>query len=349
MGDPRADRGVDGHRHPRRRRANRGRGARALGLDAGLRAGRRPARRVGRARLAGALRRRVVAAPGDALRVRQLPPVLQALPRLHLAPQRAAAAARRAGTPPQDGPRERRGGEHARRRQGHGPELEAAPRPVHLHRVRPLHGRVPNDDHQEAADPARPHDRPARPPQRLRGRDPQGAGGGAWQAEPRAGGRRDRPGGRVGLHDLPVVRGVVPPVHLVRGQDRRDATAPRAREGGVPCRSRAGVPRHGGQREPMAAAARDPRRLGQGPRRAARLGRRRVRGPVLGRVRGRLRRRRQAHLARPRQAVAGRRRPIRNPRRAGTVHRRRRAPSGQRVPLPDVGRGRTSRRWTASG
>ena len=59
-------------------------------------------------------------------------------------PERAAAAARAGRQARNDGPREHRRGQHPRRPAHHRLHLEAAPRPLHLHRVRALHGGVPD-------------------------------------------------------------------------------------------------------------------------------------------------------------------------------------------------------------
>ena len=268
-------------------RLHGGRGAagRAAGLDPGAAQRGLPAR-----------------PPGGRARVPGAGHVLQAPAHLHRPVQRRLLpppqGPRAAGHPP-DRPRGDDRGGRLRRRQGRGPELQAAAGPGHLHRVRPLPGPVPGLEHRQAALAQAGHHRPARPPVRE-GPVPARRGRPRAPGRPRPGRARQGPGPRRGrvrralvLHHLRGLRRAVPGRHRAR----------RHHHGAAPLRGPDGVPlprrgrHHAAQRRELRRPLGAGRRPAPGLDRGARLrgpgGRRpdprRRRVPVLGRLRGRAR------------------------------------------------------------
>ena len=132
-------------------------------------------------------------------------------------------------------------------------------------------------------------------------------------------------------------------------------------ESSLPDRAECRVPQHGERRQSVGPAEVGPPRLGEGPgrarlrprsdagatagsRRAAvahdlRHGPARRADPVLGRLRRRVRRPQPARGAGHGPAAAPGGGAVRRARHAGDLQRRSGAPSGQRVPVPDAGRG----------
>ena len=254
----------------------------------------------------------------------------QRLLRPHARPRPArAAAVRRRG---------RRGRHALRRRHRRRPDVEAGPRHLLVHRVRPLPGRLPRLGHRQAALAQAADHGPARPPVR---RGPAGARRGRRRrfAAPAARPERRRRRGRVGLRDLRRLRAGVPGRHRAHRPHRRPAAQPRDGGVAVPRRSRRPAARDRSPGENPWGSRSRRGRVGRGPGRArAAAGRRRPRGALLGRVRGAFdERAREVARATARCSQRGRRR-LRDPRPAGGVHRRPRPAHGQRVPVPDVRR-----------
>ena len=191
-----------------------------------------------------------------------------------------------------------------------GPRLEGPARRLHVHRVRPLPGRLPGLGHGQAAEPQDDDHGPA-------GAVGRGRGGHVAhpldQAEGRAGARtaaatsthrrrRDPVRRGLGLRDLRRLRRGLPGPHRARRQDRRPAPQPRARGGSLPGRAERRVHRDGAPRQPLGPAGERAARLDARPAfSGADRGRRRGGGP------GRRRRRSSASTgsaARPRSTSA---------------------------------------------
>ena len=195
-----------------------------------------------------------------------------------------------------------------------------------MHRVRPLPGRLPGVRHRQDALPeARDHGA-ARPGARPGRRD---------AARPRRGPRGDD----LGLRDLRRLRAGVPGLDRAHRPHRRPAPPPGDGRVELPGRGRADAARRRARVEPVGQGAVRARRLGGRARRqGARARRPRPRVPVLGGMRVVVRRARAQDRRGDREAAAERGRRLRDPRPARELHRRPRAPDGQRVRVPGVRR-----------
>ena len=243
-----------------------------------------------------------------------------------------------------------------------GPRLEGPARRLHLHRVRPLPGRLPGLEHRQAAQPQDVHHghpghvgrggARARPHPELADR--------ARDVRPR---RRDAADGAA---DSPIVDDAIPydavwdcvtcgacveacPV-LIEHVDkivglRRNLVLEESR---FPAELDRRVPDMERPGQPVGPAGVDPDSTGRracrsrsrpSPTLAGRRAARRARGPVLGRLRGRVRRAQPARRAGLRDVPRRGRRPVRDPRPGGVVHRRSGPPDGQRLRLPDARHG----------
>ncbi len=147
----------------------------------------------------------------------------------------------------------------------------------------------------------------------------------------------------LGLRHLRSLRRGLPGPHRARRQDRRAPPEPRPRGLALPDRDHGGVHEHGAGGQPVGPAGRDPDRLDEGPPvrgpDGGRAGRgrpaRRDRRPLLGRLCGRVRRAQPESGASVRHLPRRGRRPVRDPRPGGVVHRRPGPPDGQRLRLAD--------------
>ncbi len=213
----------------------------------------------------------------------------------------------------------------------------------HAHGKAPwLHGRRRGAERRRAG----------RRPEQRRGRAHPGRPRSSTDGRCSAGGR-DRPGRAVVVHHLRGLRGAVPGGHRARRPHRRHAPLPGAHRVGLPQRAGRAVQEPRAQRQPVGDERRGHGWTGRRacPSRCRRsgtdvedLGARRL--PVLGRLRRRSGGpRAEDHPGRRRTAAPGRG-VVRGARRRRVVHRRPGPAGGQRVPLPDAGAGRTSRRST---
>ena len=228
------------------------------------------------------------------------------------------------------------------------PDVEGGARRVHLHRMRPLQGRLPDAPDRQAAlaeegerQPEAPSARAARRDRRPRPEERAAA----------AGGRRDQPGHAVGLHDLRLLRSGMPdrtrtprqvlPHAPAAGDDRRR----------VPARTEEGVRGLGSAGQRLGPSRRAAWRLGERARRAGGLvaGRgRRARLSVLRRFGDVVRSARAEDRAGLRRDPAAGGGEVRHPGAARRLDRRVRAPPRQRDAVPaarrepgrDTGRGR---------
>ena len=230
------------------------------------------------------------------------------------------------------------------RADGEGPHVEGWAGRLHLHRVRPLQGRMPDLPHRQAAvaevgsrQPQAPPAREARRHHGERGRPGRAAG-------PRS--RRDRRGHAVGLHDLRLLRGRVPDRARAPAEVLPDAPAARADGRRFPARAEARVRGLRGAEQSVGIPLRHPRRLGAGSRCDSRRVRGRHKGPRLPVLR---RLRRILRPARPEDRAGLRRDPaaggcaVRHSGPCRNVDRRMRAPRRQRDAVPATGERRSWR------
>ena len=154
------------------------------------------------------------------------------------------------------------------RAHGARPHVEGRARRLHLHRVRPLQGRLPDVPHRQAAVAEVGQRQPQAPPA---GRSATAIVA-ATAADGRAAAarrRRDRRGHAVGLHDLRLLRGRLPDRARAPAAVLPDAPAPGDDGRRVPARAEGGVRRLRVAEQPVGTAGRHARRLGARPRRAA--------------------------------------------------------------------------------
>jgi len=248
--------------------------------------GRRMVGRTEPGRHACPLQDHVVAAPGDPLHLRQLPALLQALPRVHLGLQHLLPRPGAQQEPQAHG----HGGRTLRHQQDPGFHLEADARLLHLRGVWPLSGELPHHAHRQAAPAPELRQRPARLPEghapRPDGPGPARARGSPTHRRPGARGLRmearrgaraleqgaarglDQPGHHLGLHQLRLLRVGLPPADHLRGQARGHAALPHPGGEQLPRGSPDCLQGHGAPGQPLEFRASGPRPLGRGSRRA---------------------------------------------------------------------------------
>ena len=252
--------------------------------------------------LQAALRVVLVGAPARHPLLRQLPPVLEALPHHHVDPEHLLHEPRADGQAPDRRPRELGA---VRRLAGRGPHLEVDARRLHLHGVRTLPRRVPDRPDGKAARPEDLHRRRARRGVRGHAFDPRRRRSGAG-----TGPRGRRAGSSSGAGSPRTRSGPARCAGSARRRARSSSSRPSTRSprcGAISCSTRPSFPKevqnafrgHRDQRQPV--EHRRPRRAPTGPRtcRSRRWpgGRHRGRGPLLGRLRRLLRRPREEGLA----------------------------------------------------
>src|SRR3990172_2710410 len=214
--------------------------------------------------------------------------------------------------------------------------LTYIPHSKHLHRVRPLPGRLPRKLHRQGSVAQASDHGPPGPPLRGRPECPVGArrGRGPRVTAASPDGRDRR--GRVGLRHLRRLRARVP------GLDR--AHRPHSRSPPEPRDGRVAVPTGGGRLAPQPRELVEP--VGSAPGAAGSLGRRAggaragagrvgARVPLLGGVRGLVRRPRAERRPGARAPVEQRGHRLRDPWTTGALHRRPCEADGARVPVPD--------------
>ena len=217
----------------------------------------------------------VLGPDADGARLPRDPADRRALPHRHRAAH-ALLPPRRAGEPGadrrsrSDHGRRRRGGHEDRRAHRARSHLEGRARRVHVHRMRPLQGRLPHLSHRQAAGAEMGLRRPQAAPacssataivaRRRRG---------AAAARP----RRHRAGRAVGVHDLRLLRGGLPDRARAPAAILPHAPAPGDDGRRVPARAQGGVRRLRRAEQPVGTAGRHARRLGARARRSRRADR----------------------------------------------------------------------------